>query len=309
VISRVFAAPRHLVYRTWTDIAHISAWWGPSGFSTTTSAFDLRVGGLWVYVMHGPDGTHYDNWIRYLIIEPNQRLVYEHGGAVDAPAHFHATITFTELGTQTLVTMRSLFPTVEARTLVVERYGAVAGGQQTLGRLAERLVQTGAQDAPPTAPRRYRFTRTCAAPPALVFRVWTEAEHLARWWGPEGFTNPRCVFSLWPGGPIHIDMQSPDSTVYPMQGTVLEITPPDRLAFTSVAVDHQGRPQLENLNVITFVEDQGRTVVTVETTVLMATAMGEMFLKDMEPGWMSSLVRMEAEVLCVHAATNRGAGR
>jgi uncharacterized protein YndB with AHSA1/START domain len=94
-----------------------------------------------------------------------------------------------------------------------------------------------------------------------------------------------------------------------MQGTVLEITPPDRLAFTSVAVDHQGRPQLENLNVITFVEDQGRTVVTVETTVLMATAMGEMFLKDMEPGWMSSLVRMEAEVLCVHAATNRGAGR
>ena len=95
-------------------------------------------------------------------------------------------------------------------------------------------------------------------------------------------------------------MTGPDGTVYPMAGTVLEVTPPERLAFTSVAVDHQGVPQLENLNVITFVEDQGRTTVTVETTVLRATAMGEMHLKGIEPGWTSSLERMDAEAMRVH---------
>ncbi len=302
VISRVFSAPRPLVYRTWTDPAHLGAWWGPKGYTTTTSAFDLRVGGLWVYVMHAPDGTGFDSWIRFLGIHPDERLVYEHGGgAVTTPAHFQATVTFTELGPKTAVTMHSLFPTAGARDFVVQHYHAIEGGQQTLARLAEQLVRGGVPDTPPAGTRLFRFTRSCAAPRDLVFRVWTESKHLAHWWGPKGFTNPRCEFSARAGGPIRIDMTSPDGTVYPMGGTVLEVTPPERLAFTSVAMDHQGAPQLENLNVITFIEDQGRTTVMVETIVLTATAMGEMLLKGMEPGWMSSLERMDAEVMLVQS--------
>jgi len=288
----------------WKDAAHLSAWWGPRGFTTATSVFDMRVGGRWIYVMHGQDGTDFDNWVRYQIIEPNERLVYEHGGsAADAQVHFHVTVTFADLGTKTAVTMRSLFPTAAARDFVVQRFGAIEGGQQTLARLAEQLVRTGTPDTPPAGIRLYRFTRSCAAPRDLVFRVWTDADHLARWWGPKGFTNPRCEFSARAGGPIHIDMKGPDGTVFPMGGTVLEVTPPERLAFISVAVDQQGATQLENLNVITFAEDQGRTSVTVETTVLRATAMGEMFLKGIEPGWISSLERMDAEVM--HAQRHR----
>jgi uncharacterized protein YndB with AHSA1/START domain len=303
VISRVFTAPRHLVYRAWTDAARLSAWWGPRGFTTTTSEFDMRVGGRWIYVMHGPDGTDYDNWIRYQVIEPNERLVYEHGGSAgDAQVHFHVTVTFTDLGPTTAVIMRSLFPSAAARDLVVQRYRAIEGGQQTLARLAEQLMSDGTPDTPPAGTRRYRFTRSCAAPRDLVYRAWTDEKHLARWWGPKGFTNPRCEFAARAGGPIHIDMTGPDGTVYPMGGTVLEVTPPERLAFTSVAVDDQGIAQLENLNVITFAEDHGRTTVTVETTVLMATAMGEMFLKGIEPGWSSSLERMEAEAMRMNTA-------
>jgi uncharacterized protein YndB with AHSA1/START domain len=210
LISRIFNASRQLVYRSWTDAARLGAWWGPNGFTTLTSAFDLRVGGLWVYVMHGPDGAACDIWIRYLSIEPGERLVYGHGGgAVDALALFHVTVTFTDLGPRTAVTMRSLFPNAAARNLVVQSYSAIEGGQQTLRRFAELLVAGGTPMAPPTGTRIYRFTRSCAAPRDLVYRVWTEAEHLARWWGPQGFTNPRCEFSARAGGAIHIDMTGP----------------------------------------------------------------------------------------------------
>jgi uncharacterized protein YndB with AHSA1/START domain len=56
VISRVISAPRELVFEAFTEVRHLSRWWGPEGFTTTTWAFEFRVGGEWIFVMHGPDG-------------------------------------------------------------------------------------------------------------------------------------------------------------------------------------------------------------------------------------------------------------
>src|ERR1700754_2859002 len=57
VISRVISAPRELVFEAFTEVRHLSRWWGPEGFSTTTRAFEFRVGGEWDFVMHGPGRT------------------------------------------------------------------------------------------------------------------------------------------------------------------------------------------------------------------------------------------------------------
>ena len=57
VITRVISAPRELVFETFTEVRHVSRWWGPEGFTTTTRAFEFRVGGEWDFVTHGPDGT------------------------------------------------------------------------------------------------------------------------------------------------------------------------------------------------------------------------------------------------------------
>jgi uncharacterized protein YndB with AHSA1/START domain len=65
VVTRVFDAPRELVFDAFTDPAHISNWWGPDGFTTTTHEMDVRPGGTWRFVMHGPDGVDYDNIIVY----------------------------------------------------------------------------------------------------------------------------------------------------------------------------------------------------------------------------------------------------
>ena len=70
VISRIISAPREVVFEAFTQIRHLSRWWGPDGFSTTTRSFEFRPGGVWDFVMHGPDGTDYQEWITWREILP-----------------------------------------------------------------------------------------------------------------------------------------------------------------------------------------------------------------------------------------------
>jgi uncharacterized protein YndB with AHSA1/START domain len=140
VIARVFDAPRALVFEAFTDAKHIGEWWGPNGFTTTTAEMDVRPGGAWRYVMHGPDGTDYSNKIVYSEVVKPERLAYAHGADDDGPPHFHATVTFEEQGGKTLVTLRSIFPTAAARDRTVKEFGAIEGGKQTLERLARYLA-------------------------------------------------------------------------------------------------------------------------------------------------------------------------
>lgn len=137
VLTRVVDAPRELVFDVWLDPAHVERWWGPDGFRTTTHEMDPRPGGVWRFIMHGPDGTDYENRIAYLDIERPERLVYRQtGDGETADVRFHTTVTFATEGAGTRVTLRSLFESPEERARVVERYGAIEGGEQHLARLA-----------------------------------------------------------------------------------------------------------------------------------------------------------------------------
>lgn len=141
------------------------------------------------------------------------------------------------------------------------------------------------------------FTREFDAPRELVFRVWTDPVHLARWWGPAGFTNPVCEFEARPGGRIYIDMTGPDGTVYPMGGEVREIVPPERLVMLCTCCgDDSGVPGIEVLNSITFTEKAGRTVLVVEARVVKADPAMLEALSGMEPGWTQSLERLAETV-------------
>src|SRR5215471_8987755 len=105
VISRVFDAPRELVWKAWTDPEHVGKWWGPRGFSTTTRSIKIAPGGSWRYVMHGPDGTDYENLMTFIEVVKPEKLVYTMGGSVETePVNFHVTTTFEEVGGKTKVT-------------------------------------------------------------------------------------------------------------------------------------------------------------------------------------------------------------
>ena len=101
-------------------------------------------------------------------------------------------------------------------------------------------AKTMSAATPKSANDEIVITRVFNAPRALVYRAWTDPKHLARWWGPRGFTNPRCEADARPGGLIHIDMQAPNGTVYPMSGIYLELIEPEQITLTTGALDEKG---------------------------------------------------------------------
>lgn len=140
VITRTFNAPRELVWQAWISPEQIAQWWGPTGFTITTHEMKVRPGGVWRFIMHGPDGNDYPNKIVYSEVVKPERLVYAHGGDGDSDdVAFNVTVSFIDEGGKTRLTMQSLFKSAAERDKVVKEYGAIEGGNQTLARLAEFL--------------------------------------------------------------------------------------------------------------------------------------------------------------------------
>src|SRR5271168_3056937 len=147
---REFDAPRELVFSVWTDPKHLAQWWGPNGFTTTTSNFDMRPGGVWRFVMHGPGGRDFQNRITYEEVVRPQRIVYRHGGGEDVEAvQFKTTVTFEELdgaAARTRITMQMEFPSAGERDRVIKDYHAADGLAQTLARLEQHVATTKGAD-------------------------------------------------------------------------------------------------------------------------------------------------------------------
>ena len=136
VVTRAIAAPRELVFEAFTQVRHLSQWWGPDGFTTTTRSFEFRAGGSWDFVMHGPDGTDYQEWVTWAEIVPPERITLVHGESRDDPNAFDSVLTFEPTEEGTRIVMRTVFPTKEVHDEAVEKHHAIEGGQQTLDNLA-----------------------------------------------------------------------------------------------------------------------------------------------------------------------------
>ena len=280
VMTRVFDAPRARVFDAWTDPAQIGQWWGPAGFTCTFETFEPRPGGHWRFVMHGPDGTDHPNENVFVAIDRPARIVLDH---VVAP-RFRLTATFEEVGARTRLTLRQVFDSAELRAAVAPY--AVPGSEQMLDRLAGAL-------AGPEAPvRDLVFTRRLAAPRALVWRLWTDPLHLARWWGPHGFTTPVCEADVRPGGRLFIVMRGPDGTEYPMRGAFLEVVPPERLVFTTFPVDEDGNPQIDGRVTVTLAAEGEGTLLRLHVRAVALVPYAVRFLDGAEAGWTQSLDRL-----------------
>jgi len=141
------------------------------------------------------------------------------------------------------------------------------------------------------------LARIFGAPRGLVFKAWTDPKHMAQWWGPRGFTNPVCELDVRPGGLIRIDMRGPDATIYPMKGVFHEIVEPERLVFTSTALeDEHCKPLLEILNTITFEDYNGLTKLPLHARLVTKdfkmTPQVAAAVSGLEQGWSESLYRL-----------------
>lgn len=134
---------------------------------------------------------------------------------------------------------------------------------------------------------------TFDAPRDQVWEMWTDAEHLAKWWSPDGFMIPTSHVDVRSGGRIQLEMQGPDGQIYPMIGEYLTVARPERLVFTTTPLDADGKPLFEVLNTAVFTVEGDKTVLTLELRVLTATETAAPYLDGMEPGWAQSLGKLD----------------
>lgn len=306
VITRIVDAPRELVWEAMTNPKHVVNWWGPNGFTNTLEKMDFRVGGVWKHVMHGPDGKDYPNFSTFTAIVKPERIEFLHGGTSkgDPDVQFDATWTFEALGNQTRVTIRAVFPTVEARDTTVKVYNAIEGGKQTLARLAEFLANKAANGS---VDREFVISRVFDVPREFMFKVWTDPAHMQRWWGPKDFKVIHSRMDLRPGGSYHYGMKAPDGGTMWGKFVYREIVKPERIVFVDSFSDENGgitrhpmNPSwpLEMLSTITFTEQAGKTTVTVRWAPLNATEderkTFESGMESMHKGWTGTLDQLAA---------------
>jgi len=144
VITRVFKAPRELVFQAWTDLQHVAQWWGPHGFTNSAVDLDLRVGGIFRLHMRGPDGLMYPCKGVFREVTPPAQIVYE-GIADDnlacgsgLPPNARVTVTFEEDDGETTLTIHTHLASVADREAAAAT-GFHSGWAESLDRLAEHL--------------------------------------------------------------------------------------------------------------------------------------------------------------------------
>jgi uncharacterized protein YndB with AHSA1/START domain len=293
---RLLEAPRELIWKAFTDPKHIGKWWGPNGFTITTSKMEAKKNGEWVHVMHGPDGRDYKNRIKYLEVEKPERLVYEH---VSTPP-FLTTVTLTAVGKQTLLSWRLRFETAAIREQTAKTFGAVEGLEQTVTRLETLLSEF--QFKP------FLIQRVFDAPRELVYKAWTEPDRMQEWFGPKGLKTLSAKMDLRPGGVYHYGMQSPDGKKMWGKWVFREIVESQKLVFVSSFSDekqgiarHPMSPDwpLETLSTILF-EDagKGKTKLTIQWTAIHASEKERKTFdsshESMNGGWNGTLEQLTA---------------
>lgn len=300
-LTRVYDAPARAVWDAWTIPEQVEKWWGPRGFTLTTHSKDLRAGGSWRYTMHGPDGVDYPNVAKYHVVEPYEKLVYDHGATDDRPALFHVTVTFTEAKGRT--TMELVFTLASPEAAVqTAKFIKAAGGNATWDRLAEHLEQTE------TGKQSFVINRTFDAPIARVFEMWTSPEHLAKWLPPAG-TEMRFLRSeIAPGKSTFFVIAGERGTMH-VRAEYLALEPPRRIVYTQQFVDEREQlapapgaetwPATLRTTVLLTEEAPDRTRVTVTSEPHGATTATEVeaFVHErsgMTLGWTGSFDALEA---------------
>jgi uncharacterized protein YndB with AHSA1/START domain len=294
ILTRVFDAPRKLVYEAYTNPKHIQNWWGLRSTKIVVEKMDVRPGGAWRFVEHAADGKEFAFSGEFREIVPQERIVstFEYEAM---PGHVILNTTlFEEYEGKTKVTITSVYPSIEDREGML-RSGMEKGANESWDTLEELLAQMAGKPED-RAKQELVLTREFNAPRELVWKAWTDPKHLAQWWGPRGFTNPVCEVDVRPEGAMLIHMRAPDGTVYPMKAVFQEVVVPERLVFLSGAMDEAGNLLFEVLNTVTFAEQAGKTKLTMHARVTRTTAAAAPYLAGMEVGWTQSLERLEAFV-------------
>lgn len=225
ISSRIFEASVDQVFKAWSDPTMIAKWWGPHGFINTIHQFNFSSGGVWDFIMHGPDGTDYKNKIIFKEIIPNKKIIFDH---VSVPK-FIVQVTFDDLGSKTKVTFHMIFETGEIRNNIKKI--VIDGNEQNFERLAS-LLNESAKHYEINPDLDLILERVVDIPPNLIWKAWTMPQHLKVWFCPRPWGVSTCEIDLVPGGKFNTVMVSPEGQEFPSQGCFLEVIENSKLVWT-----------------------------------------------------------------------------
>ncbi|MBO6637233.1 MAG: SRPBCC domain-containing protein [Roseitalea sp.] len=254
IVRRRFRAPPELVFRAWTDTELLRQWWlGPEGMVMIRCEIDARTGGTWRMEQQDRDGNVYAFYGEYLDFDPprgfSQTFRMDMDGLRDPP--IKETLAFAEDGDGTLVTARSLCPSMEARTGMMAS-GMEEGMNASFARLVDVLASESGADA-------FTIDRVFDAPVDLVWQCFTRTEHVERWMVPDGFEIVEQQADLTVGGTWQTHMRHPDQGDWHVGGTYRKIDANRWLVFTHKWTDTPNGPGDETLVTIEFADRGDRT--------------------------------------------------
>jgi uncharacterized protein YndB with AHSA1/START domain len=288
-LTKIVDAPIDVVFAAFTDAEHIAKWWGPEGFGVAFASSDARPGGTFRIVMRGPDGTEHPVDGTYRELEaPSHLVTVSSAVGPDGEPLLEATTTVDLIDADGKTEIRLH---ASGRALVPQANPMLAGMEtgwtQSL-RCLDDFV-TGAAD------RQIVVMHLIEAAPAEVFEVFTTPEHLAQWWGPDGFTTTTESFDLRPGGEWRFTMHGPDGTDYPSLITYDEIIPGELLSYRHAGLSDDDDVVFDTA--IWFDGFMGNTVVTLKAVFASAAARDDNVRKaDAEEGGRQTMARLAAYV-------------
>lgn len=272
-ITRVFDAPRELVWKDWTEPKRFMRWWGPKDYSCPEAEIDLRVGGSYLACMRSPEGKDIWSTGKYLEVVEPERIVMtdsfadENGNVVPAsyygmegefPIALQVSVTFEEHSGKTTMTLRhSGMPPEVAKD-------AETGWNQSFGKLAEDIheeifVQMRTLLLAEPGKHAAIIIRVHDAPSDLVFKVTTDPKLVPQFWGPERFTTTVDRMDVRKGGIWRFLQRDLEGNEFAFNGLYHEIKPPERIIDTWEWEGMAGHVLLET---ITYEEIEGKTKMT-----------------------------------------------
>jgi len=269
--SRVFDAPRELVYKAWTDPKQFAKWFPPEGFTASRCELDVRPGGTIRVDMKGAEpwlGEFYGKTFPgkgvYTEVVANERLAFTFEGEDEdpAPPKVLTTVLFEDEGRKTKLTIYQSAETVADFEALV-KLGAAEGMRQSLDKLTELLEGKRPDTSVSVTDRTLSLTRLFDAPRDLVWTAFTDPTHIVKWMFANDWESPFAETDVRPGGRFRIGMRPADHSEegFVFDGTYREVVKPERI----VQVIGDGRVMKT-----TFEDLGGKTRLTLSVEMAMS---------------------------------------
>ena len=273
VATRIFDAPRELVFKAWTDPKQLAQWFPPKDFTAPVCDVDPRPGGVFRVHMKGPDAPPMNGQVfpgegvfREVVL--NERLAFTFAGDGDVPPPVLVTVLFEAQGNKTKLTVKQTAETVAAYEALV-KLGVSEGLSQSFEKLDVLLAGKGPDTAVSVTGKNLALTRVFDAPRELVWKAYTDPAHIVKWMFSKDWESPFAETDLRPGGKFRIGMRPADHSEegFTFDGTYREVKRLERIVqvigdgrvMTTTFEDQRGKTKLSLTVEMSESEEQERT--------------------------------------------------